>query len=103
MADQLNEWACPWGICNHGEAQECRTEMNPRKGCGGRFPDGMTPTQAALAVRPWLSLDDALLDMIIRLAVDADHFSAEDDKTMEQALRTQLRVAIYDAWSRHAR
>jgi hypothetical protein len=32
-------WVCPWGICNHQQAQECRAEMRHSKGCGGRFPD----------------------------------------------------------------
>lgn len=30
-------WVCPWGICSVEQAQHCRAEMNPRKGCGGKF------------------------------------------------------------------
>jgi hypothetical protein len=48
-APQPVAWVCPWGICNHQQAQECRTEMrNTRRhrGCGTYFPAGTTPEQA---------------------------------------------------------
>jgi hypothetical protein len=58
MADQQTApWVCPWGICNHEQAQECRANMGFAKrggalGCGGRFPEGTTPEQAKQIVAP---------------------------------------------------
>jgi hypothetical protein len=42
----MTAWVCPWGICNHTQAQECRAEMRPKNGCGGRFPAGTTLERA---------------------------------------------------------
>lgn len=44
-------WACPWESCNHKQAQECRENLHPRKGCGGMFP-GMTAEQAKEFIKP---------------------------------------------------
>lgn len=54
MTDQKTPepWVCPWGICNHQQAQECRAELHPRKGCGGRFPAGTTLEQAKKMIGP---------------------------------------------------
>lgn len=37
-------WVCPWAICPHEEAQQCRTVV---RGCGGRFPHDMSAEMAA--------------------------------------------------------
>ena len=44
-------WVCPWGICNAEQAQQCRAELHPRRGCGGKFPN-MNAEQARHAVQP---------------------------------------------------
>lgn len=54
MTEQSSAWVCPWGICNHQEAQACRAEMrNTRytRGCGTYFPAGTTPEQAKEMIR----------------------------------------------------
>ena len=47
MADQKPApWVCPWGICNHDQAQECRADRKAGRGCGWLFPGNVTPEQA---------------------------------------------------------
>lgn len=47
QAPKLPEpWVCPWSICNAEQAQVCRAERRPSKGCGGRFPGEWTLQQA---------------------------------------------------------
>lgn len=48
-------WVCPWGICNHKQAQECRAAMGNTKrtrGCGSYFPPGTTLEQAKAIIGP---------------------------------------------------
>jgi hypothetical protein len=45
-------WICPWALCSHDQAQACRAERLPSKGCGGRFPEGTTLEQAKQMIGP---------------------------------------------------
>jgi len=47
----MSDWVCPWGICNHQQAQECRT-VDGHKGCGGIFPKNTTLEQARQMIGP---------------------------------------------------
>lgn len=48
----MSGWICPWGICNEHQAQACREEASPSKGCGGMFPAGFSVEQAQQMIRP---------------------------------------------------
>ena len=57
MSDQRSAtWVCPWGLCNHDQAQACRATTHRAKGravgCGGMFPVDTTPEQAKQMVSP---------------------------------------------------
>jgi hypothetical protein len=43
--EDAETWVCPWDICDHRQAQDCRA-LRSHDGCGGRFPKRMTPEQA---------------------------------------------------------
>lgn len=49
-------WVCPWGICNHDEAQKCRANKELRKrtqrGCGTYFFGDVTAEEARRMVAP---------------------------------------------------
>lgn len=45
-------WVCPWSICSHTQAQQCRAEKDPRKGCGGRFPAMTAAADAKKSIGP---------------------------------------------------
>jgi hypothetical protein len=46
-------WLCPWEICTHEQAQECRAMMGNTKrkrGCGSYFPAGTTTLEAKIHI-----------------------------------------------------
>jgi len=54
MANESEPWVCPWGICNHDQAQECRAMTGHTKltrGCGSMFRPGTTLEQAQRLIR----------------------------------------------------
>jgi len=49
--ETIEVWVCPWDICNAEQAKQCRAEMRPRNGCGGKFPN-MNSEQAKRSIQP---------------------------------------------------
>jgi predicted Zn-ribbon and HTH transcriptional regulator len=52
---RIEEWVCPWRICNHEQAQQCRAEMRTtrlNRGCGTYFPASMTAAEARALIIP---------------------------------------------------
>lgn len=47
-------WVCPWAICSHDQAQECRANVETKgkrlRGCGTYFPADTTPDEARAQV-----------------------------------------------------
>ena len=52
-------WVCPWSICSHTQAQQCRAEKDPRKGCGGRFPAMTAAADAKKSIGPPQTASDS--------------------------------------------
>lgn len=82
-------WVCPWGICNHDEAQDCRAAPSSRDACGRRFPPGTTLAQAVAMVRP-------ATDPVSRVMVAADKYW-EASTAARQRARAELEQVVREA------
>lgn len=82
-------WVCPWGICNHDDAQACRAAPSSRDACGRRFPPGTTLAQAVAMVRP-------ATDPVSRVMVAADKYW-EASTAARQRARAELEQVVREA------
>lgn len=98
MADQQQvPWVCPWGICNHDQAQACRADMKPSRGCGGRFPPGMTPEYAKQEVAPrGVPARSGITEGDVTAALQVAHLrdTPESRKDMRRALERVFTAGV---------
>jgi hypothetical protein len=77
--DKPTPWVCPWDICTHEQAQECRANkltLKSKRGCGTYFTPAATPDEARAIVwravqREQLEEDIARKEALLERAADA--------------------------------